>query len=162
VSKNEFYTWPEPNFGSEKWRYETMRSCQDILKTTTSAYDSRTKLREAYIKSLDVIQEKIEAPMKLVSDLDPSTTKSIRALVEKAAKAWILFGTQRCRIVVVMQDLKTETESKNKRGSQTESIELVIRPELKRIGDSDGGSLEKEQIIAGCEGEAKKIMYSDS
>ncbi len=85
---------------------------------------------------------------------------SIRGLIEKAAKMWILFGTQRCRIMIVMHDLKTETESKVKKSSQTSAVELIIRPELRRIGDSDGGSLEKEQTVAGCEGEAKKIMHS--
>jgi hypothetical protein len=161
-NKNEFYTWPEANFGAEKWRYETMRSCQETLTTATSAYDPRTKLREAYSKSIDSIQEKIEAPLKMVSDLDQGMTKSIRGLIEKAAKTWILFGTQRCRILVVMQDLNTETESKGSKSGQTESVELVLRPELRRIGDSDGGSLDKEQVVAGCEGEAKKIMYSSS
>ena len=139
-----------------------MRACQETLATPTSAYDSRTKLREEYKKSLSTIQEKIELDFKMVSDLDEAATTSIRLLIEKVAKAWIAFGTQRCRIVVVMQGLKTETESKGQTGEKPNSIELIIRPELRRIGDSDGGSLEKEQVIAGCEGEATRILYGGS
>jgi hypothetical protein len=73
---------------------------------------------------------------------------------------WIMFGTQRCRLSVVIQDLWTTEEVKPGPGIQDRSVELVMQPELRRIGDAEGRSWDKEQTVAGCEGEIKKILYS--
>ena len=156
---NDHYTWPEPSFDAERWRYETMRQCQEALRIPTSEYDPRTKLREGFQSSMKIIREKLGEALEMVSKIDEKTEQTIKEIAEKAAEMWVAFGTQRCRLLVVIQDLKTTEEVKKGPGKQGRSVELITQPELRRIGDAEGQSLDKEQTVSGCEGEIK-ILYS--
>ncbi|KAF2729145.1 hypothetical protein EJ04DRAFT_580833 [Polyplosphaeria fusca] len=154
------YTWPKPDFGAERWRYETVRQCQEIVQTTVSDYHPQVKLHHSYRAHLESVQERILMQLKKVNEVDEKTRQLLRTIIDKAAKAWILFGTQRCRLVIVIHGLDSTIDSKGPEKEHNGNVELVLRPELRRIGDSDGQALDKEQVVVGCEGEAKKILYT--
>jgi hypothetical protein len=137
-----------------------MKQCQEALGISTSEYDPRTKVQNGFQSSVKLVRENLREALEMVSDVDANTDRAIAEITDKAAKMWIMFGTQRCRLSVVIQDLWTTEEVKPGPGIQDRSVELVMQPELRRIGDAEGRSWDKEQTVAGCEGEIKKILYS--
>ncbi|KAF2117306.1 hypothetical protein BDV96DRAFT_23889 [Lophiotrema nucula] len=154
------YAWPEPKFDAEQWRYNTLRPCEEALRIGTSEHDHRTKLRRGFDESLDLVQQKLLETFQMVANLDERRKQSLYELAERAAKMWVLFGTQRCRLLVAMHNLPTSLESSESHGDEDQSIDFVLRPEVRRIGDVDGEALDKELIVSGCEGEAIRVMYS--
>jgi hypothetical protein len=135
-----------------------MRKCQEALTVPLSEYDDRMKLGTGYLESLSRTQKEISAVLKLVLELDEITAQSVQIICEKAAKLWVAAGGQRCRLMVIMQGLKSTTESKESSG-QDQSVEFVIRPELRRIGDTHGELFDDLTTISGCEGEVVRMVY---
>lgn len=136
-----------------------MRQGQEALKIDTSEYDPRAKLRRGFQSSIRIICEELGGHFGNVSKVDEKTEQTIKEIAQKAARMCIAFGTQRCRIFMVIKDLKTTEEVKEGADRQDEQVELLTQPELRRIGDADGQSLDKEQTVAGCEGEIKRFLY---
>lgn len=159
-AEDEYYTWPKPSFDAERWRYETMRQAAEGLKVETSEYDPRTKLRKGFQSSTETIFERLSGVLKMVSEVDQETKKTMKEIANNAAKMCVAFGTQRCRIFVVMKGLKTVEEFKEDSKREGKFVDLLTQPELRRIGDAEGQSLDKEfTVVAGCEGEIKRFCY---
>lgn len=136
-----------------------MKQGQEALKIETSEFDPRTKLRKGVHSSIKIICEQLGEELELVSKIDERIGQTMKELAEKAARICVAFGTQRCRIFVVMKDLKTIEEVKEGPDRQGGLVELLTQPELRRIGDAEGQSLDKKHTVAGCEGEMKKFLY---
>jgi hypothetical protein len=74
-------------------------------------------------------------------------------LVRKAAKLWLKAGQQRCRLFLLMSDsgkepLRSGQASLDRDGKQ----ELVVIPELRRIGNEQGERLDKNELVSDCKG----------
>lgn len=136
-----------------------MRQSQEALKLDTSEYDPRTKLRKGFQSAIETICAKLHDIFDMVLQIDEKTEQAMEDMVKSAARLCVAFGTQRCRIFLVMKDLKTLEEIKEGSKRQNQPVELLTQPELRRIGDADGQSLDKEQTVAGCEGEMVKFFY---
>jgi hypothetical protein len=124
-----------------------------------SEYSKRQKLRQGYEQSLEHTQKELSQALEHVSTLDVTALKSIRNISEKASRLWVLLGAQRCRLLIAIHGLNTTTESLKPRPSEDHFVELVVRPELRRIGDSAGELFDSMIVVAGCEGEIIKILY---
>ena len=159
-TEDDHYKWPKPSFDAERWRYETMRRGQEALKIETSEYDPRTKLRKGFQSSMETISERLSEVLKMVSKVDEKTKQTIKEIANEAANTCVAFGTQRCRIFVVMKDLKIVEEFKEGPEREDNFVDLLTQPELRRIGDADGQALDKEPTgVAGCEGEIRRFCY---
>lgn len=153
------FCWPAASFDSEKWRYETIRPGQDALRVRTSEYDPRTKLRRAYQENVQLVQGIIAEKLSLVADLDEKDMQTIKTIATNVSEAWVLFGTQRCRLFFVFENLKVTVEPQESDASSGQSLELLVKPGLRRIGDADGESLDKELLVSGCDGEIRMFEY---
>ncbi|KAF2252504.1 hypothetical protein BU26DRAFT_517110 [Trematosphaeria pertusa] len=91
--------------------------------------------------------------------VDDSMLHSIEKVSKKAARTWLEFGMQRCRLVINMQDIANAGESDGVGGESF--VEFVLKPQLKRIGDSEGELFDKVEVVAGCEGEVNRISYGE-
>jgi hypothetical protein len=129
------------------------------LDKPLSEYSKRQKLRQGYEQSLEHIQKELSHALEHVSALDVTALKSIRNISEKASRLWVTLGAQRCRLLIAIHGLNTTTESLKPRPSEDHFVELVVRPELRRIGDSAGELFDSMTVVAGCEGEIIKILY---
>lgn len=97
-----------------------------------------------------------------VSDLDNDTVQALEDVSRKAAKIWIEFNTQRCRILVDMSCSSLKLTSSDKlRKVRESSLELVVVPPLRRFGNSKGQDLDKEEKIAGCEGTIERLSIDN-
>jgi hypothetical protein len=85
--------------------------------------------------------------------------QTIKAIATNVSEAWVLFGTQRCRLFFVFEDLKVTVEPRESDASSGQSMELLVKPDLRRIGDADGESLDKELLVSGCNGEIRMFEY---
>lgn len=96
-----FYNWPTAGLDAEKWRYETIKKCQEALEQPASEWDARAKLKRDFQNSLDNTSKKLSDALAKVSGLDKGTLRSLEDIFKKAAKMWIEMGTQRCRIFLL-------------------------------------------------------------
>jgi len=90
--------------------------------------------------------------------VDNDTLQALEDLARKAAKMWLVFGTQRCRILVDMSrsNFKLSTSDRVKKVREG-FLELVLVPKLQRFGNSKGQDLDKEEKIADCEGVTEQV-----
>jgi hypothetical protein len=94
--------------------------------------------------------------------VDNDTVQALEDLARKAAKMWLVFGTQRCRILVDMSHSNFQLSSSDRIKKVRESfLELVLVPELRRFGNSKGQDLDKEEKIAGCEGVTEQVSIGN-
>ena len=129
----------------------TIQKCQEVLAQPTSEWDPLYKLKKGFESSLDTINKKLSETIGKVSDMDNETVQALKDITRKAAKIWLEFNTQRCRILVHMlhSSLKPPLLLGKIRG---ETLELMLEPPLRRFGDSKGQDFDKQEMIAGCEG----------
>jgi hypothetical protein len=157
--RQNYFCWPAASFDSEKWRYETIRPGQAALQVQTSEYDPRTKLRNAYQENVQLVQKSLKEELARVADLDEKAMQTIKTIATNVSEAWVLFGTQRCRLFFVFEDLKVTVEPRESDASSGQSVELLVKPDLRRLGNADGESLDKELSVSGCDGEIKMFEY---
>jgi hypothetical protein len=101
-----------------------------------------------------MITRRIEYPF-----FDKEITQAVQIVSEKAAELWIAFSGEKCQLLVAMNDLGTTTESSKAQAGENRSLNLVIRPELRRVGDSEGERFDSETTVSGCTGETMIILY---
>jgi hypothetical protein len=82
---------------------------------------------------------------------DKSDYQRLDEIAHKAARLWVEGGIQWYRIQVRMSPYEGDPRS----GSQGKGKvqELVVIPELRRIGDSQGEDYDKNEVVSGCNGE---------
>jgi len=141
---------PRPTNDSEKWRYEKMKGC---LEAINQKEEDNSNLKRDYESSLKEIVEDISQELEKVASASSLHKQETSDLVQKAAKLWLEVGQQQYRIFLRMSGSDGEPSrsgqaSLNKDGSQ----ELVIVPELRRMGNGKGEWLEWDQLVQGCKG----------
>jgi hypothetical protein len=109
------------------------------------------KQKMGYDQSLATTAQEISHMLGKVSSVDGNISTIIKELVRQAAKFWLDMGSQRCRIVVVLPKLAENTSDARRR--ERRALELVVKPEVRRIGNSQGQQLEKQEVIGGCQEE---------
>lgn len=156
-SVGRFYNWPTPGLEAERWRYETIKQCQEALAQSASDLDPRAKLKKNFKISLDNTRKKLSDAVAKVSGLDKGLLQSLDDIPKKAAKMWIEMGTQRCRIFVFMQGSNLTSQSDRVKKAREDVLELVIIPQLWRFGNSKGQDLYKKELIKGCAGSISSV-----
>jgi hypothetical protein len=128
----------------------------------TSEYDPRYKLKKGFESSIDKIQRDLSETIGKVSDVDKDTVRTLEDLARKAAKMWLEFNTQRCRILVDMSGSSLKLPSSDRiRKLRESSLKMVVVPPLKRYGNSKGQDLHKEEKIVGCEGTTEIVAMGN-
>jgi hypothetical protein len=87
-----------------------------------------------------------------VSKLDQKALVAWNAIPKKAADMWIEMGTQRCRLVVVIPNGALTSQAARAKKAREDGLELIIKPELRRYGDSKGQDLSKMETMVKSEG----------
>lgn len=67
-----------------------------------------------------------------------------------AARLWLDICSQRYRILVILPNSSGNVLKATKGGCK--SLKLVVKPEIRRIGNSHGQELAKEEIVRGWRG----------
>jgi|SRR5436190_17730257 len=127
-----------------------MKGC---LKVINQKEEDNSNLKRDYESSLKEIVEDISQELEKVASASSLHKPEISDLVQRAAKLWLEVRQQQCRIFFRMSGSDGEPSrsgqaSLNKDGSQ----ELVIVPELRRMGNGKGEWLEWDQLVQDCKG----------
>ena len=138
--------WPEPTEASEKKRWETVTQCIEALQQ-----GSDRKLKASFDKTIAETVDEICQTLERVMSLEERQYKKLHSLVTDAANNWLTICSQRYRILVVLPHSKGNLFKAKQR--EPSSIKLVKKPEVRRIGNSNGKELGKQESIANWEGE---------
>ncbi|KAI9773910.1 MAG: hypothetical protein M1840_006136 [Geoglossum simile] len=146
--------YPKPTKPSEKWRYETMKEAYEAVSQPLQKWDPGYGVKQGYELSMKEIIEDISRELGRVAFVDEKDNPRISDLARKAAKLWLEVGQQRCRIFLLMSSsgekpLRSDKSSLDRDRAQ----ELVVVPELRRMGNAQGERLEKDELVSGCKGE---------
>ena len=77
-------------------------------------------------------------------------------MTKKALNIWLELEMQRCRIFVDVPGSKLKSAEERVKWVHEGSLELVIVPALKRVGNSKGLDLNVIETVGGCVGQTVK------
>jgi hypothetical protein len=157
---NGSYIWPEPSIDAERWRYVNVKECRAALGKPASEWDPRARLKKGFKTSLDSLKKELMSAIGEVSNLDKSSSQVVEGIAMQAAKMWLEFGMQRCRILVVVQGSNLKSAEERIQRAQEDNLELVVVPKLKRFGNSKGQDVHVEETVGGCDEEIVKVSMS--
>jgi hypothetical protein len=92
------------------------------------------------------VEETFQAIEK-VATLGLKERQVLNDLVRLAARLWLDICSQRCRILVVLPNSSGNVLKATKGGCP--SLKLVVKPEIRRTGNSHGQDPTKEEIVGG-------------
>jgi hypothetical protein len=144
------YVWPKPTMQTERWRYTTVTECRAALKEPASELELRARIKKGFKSSLDKLKESLATRITEIADFSRESAQATDKMTIKAVNMWLEFGMQRCRILI--------TENREEEGENAKKAQyLLVRPQLKRHGKSDGYDLDIEEVINGCKGESVRV-----
>lgn len=123
-----------------------IKQCLEAIEQSGDISDVKQRQKQDYDQTLSAVRNAISEMKAHVASVDGNELQRIDDLVRLAAKFWLDIGSQRYRILVIC--------SKSRAGSlRMKTLELVVKPELRRNGNSQGQELERQDAVRGCEGE---------
>lgn len=130
-----------------------MRKCLEAIRSPGLELEPNSKLYQSYESSLREVMEDVSQELERVAAVSSSDKQRMSEFVRKAAQLWLEVGHQPYRIFLVMSKMGEEpsrsgSASLNSDGTQ----DLVTRPEVRRIGNSQGERLERDEVVADCKG----------
>jgi len=110
-------------------------------------------VKQGYELSVKETTEDISQELAKVASVSSSDKQRMSDLVRKAARLWLEVGQQRCRMFLLMsysskEPSRSGPDSLDRDGTQ----ELVVVPELRRMGNAQGEWLEKDELVLDCKG----------
>jgi hypothetical protein len=143
---------PKPTKGSEKWRYEKMKKCVEAISQPLMEMEPYYNVKRQFESTLTETSEEIYHELMKVAYLDNIEKQRIRDLVKRAAKLWLEVGQQRYRMFLIMTNSTQEPARSNESALRAGKMQLVVAPELRRMGNAQGERLEKDELVMDCEG----------
>jgi hypothetical protein len=142
------FEYPKPTKITETWRYERLRSIGEALsKSQSSTHDPETnnKMQQSLSTWLTAIENDIYHIILSVAAPEEarSSMPGCKEIADDAVRMWLDFGKERYRLVMAMPiDVHIAVPVENA------IPELVIEPELRRIGNGNGEHLDKEHLVS--------------
>jgi hypothetical protein len=125
-----------------------MRKCVEALNQPGH------NLKQQYELSLKEATNEMLHHLENVGIVEETDHQRMGDLVKKAAKLWLEAGQQRCRLFLLMsEDGKGPPPSVPSAEARGRVHDIIVTPEVRRMGNSQGERLDKEEVVQGCEGE---------
>jgi hypothetical protein len=140
----------------EKRRYETAKSFLAVVEPPARPPGNNLQLKNGYERSISDLLDALYHALGKVAILDDGQAKMLEGLVRLTARTWTEFCAQPYRLIVSLpggsEDILSESRTRER------TFALVLNPELKRYGNSQGEHLASGEVIPGCQ--AAKVSYS--
>jgi len=133
-----------------------MKRCLEATSQPLHEWESGYELRRQYERSLKEATEEMFQQLENVAPVDASDKQRMSDLVKAAAKLWLDAGQQRCRMFLLMSPEGDEPT----RSARDGILDIVVLPEVRRMGNSQGERLEKDELVIGCKGEFSMVELS--
>ncbi|KAI4664969.1 uncharacterized protein J4E79_003268 [Alternaria viburni] len=142
--------WPTVPSEIEKQRYETARSLLTAIEAPGRGSTEHQELRTAYSETISALVTIISQAIERVASLNERDLKLLDALVNLSGRTWLECCSQRYRLI--MQLPIAEGNILNLPRKEAQALTLVVSPELKRYGSSQGEQLHGGEPITGWKG----------
>ncbi|KAI4693069.1 uncharacterized protein J4E88_001440 [Alternaria novae-zelandiae] len=142
--------WPTISSEIEKQRYETARSLLTAIEAPGQGSTEHQELRTAYSETISTLVTIISQAIERVASLNERDLKLLDALVNLSGRTWLECCSQRYRLI--MQLPIAEGNILNLPRKEAQALTLVVSPELKRYGSSQGEQLHGGETITGWKG----------
>jgi len=142
--------WPTISSEIEKQRYETARSLLTAIEAPGQGSTEHQELRTAYSETISTLVTIISQAIERVASLNERDLKLLDALVNLSGRTWLECCSQRYRLI--MQLPIAEGNILNLPRKEAQALTLVVSPELKRYGSSQGEQLHGGEPITGWKG----------
>ena len=97
--------------------------------------------------------EDVSKELGRVASMDVDEKQRMLDLVGKAAKVWLEFGQQQYRTYLLMSKSGSQPSRSGQAFVSTDGMqELVVVPEMRRMGNLQGERLEKDELLPDCKG----------
>jgi hypothetical protein len=130
-----------------------MKKCHEATGQPLLESEPNYNAKRGYEISVREVMEDISQELERVTSVSDDDRQRMIDLARKAAKLWLEVGEQRCRIFLLMSG-SNEAPS---RSGQTSldgdgTQELVVVPELRRLGNAQGERLDRDELVSDCKG----------
>ncbi|KAH0558446.1 hypothetical protein GP486_004892 [Trichoglossum hirsutum] len=139
---------PKPTKDSEKWRYEALRERSVAITQPLMKTEPNYNVKLSYEESVREAIEDISRELEKVTSVGSGDEQRVIDIVRKSANLWLEAGQQRCRILLLMSPPQSGQASQERDGAE----DLVVVPEVRRIGNAQGERLDKNELVSGCKG----------
>jgi hypothetical protein len=111
--------------------------------------ENYAKMLAGYESTIETVEKELFEALKCVSDLSYLDRSTLKAIATRAAELWMAYMAQRCRLVI--QDSKgTISHANDAWEGKRDDYDLVVRPEVRRIGNQDGKGFGIGTVIDDC------------
>ncbi|KAH8727124.1 hypothetical protein GQ44DRAFT_825222 [Phaeosphaeriaceae sp. PMI808] len=141
--------WPEVPNDEERARFENAKAYKDALEPAASNSETKRGFENSTAAAVDAICDAISK----VATVQAANSKNLENIVHSAAKIWLESCSQRYRLVVILPDGISDMLSYSNRNDGP--FRVVVRPELKRYGDSQGKGLRRGEQLSGWQSQVE-------
>jgi hypothetical protein len=127
-----------------------MKKCVKATSQSLSEEDPNYNLKRGYEISLKEVREEMSHELRKVTQVSSSEMQRMDDLVKKAAELWLEVGQQRCRMFLLMS--QSGAKPARSRLDHNGPLDLVVVPELRRMGNAQGEQLDKNELVMDCKG----------
>ncbi|KAF2828906.1 hypothetical protein CC86DRAFT_465603 [Ophiobolus disseminans] len=134
----------------------------EVFLTALSSSEPRTENDQSIIESHRQARVAMLSVVCItlghITTLDEEEQGALDEILQSAANLWLEITSQRYRLFVVVP--RGSEDVLRVVGSDAESLQLVVKPELERFGDSRGAGSRQGQSIAGWSGQIEVYAVS--
>jgi hypothetical protein len=134
----------------EAVRHETAKEFLRVLESSAS----NDGLKKGFEESVEDAVKAACGALEKVAKVHDKTQSGIENIVRLAAKTWLESCSQKYRLMVILPDGSDDILSGEH--SDSRPIKLVVRPELRRYGDSQGKALMRGEPLASWKGQTEQ------
>ncbi|KAH7095167.1 hypothetical protein FB567DRAFT_21848 [Paraphoma chrysanthemicola] len=140
------YHWPDVPPDIERTRFEAAKAFLDAVDPSAGDSAAKKSFEASIISTMDAICRALVQ----VATVQAKDRKRLEGVVRSAAKTWLESCSQRYRLIVVLPEGSSRilTSAFVDDGA----LSLVVRPDVKRYGDSYGKDLMRGEPLAGWKG----------
>ena len=131
-------------------RYESARSLLAAIEAPDGGSTEHQQLCAAYNETVSVLVTNIAQAIAKVASLNERDFKILEALVNLSGRTWLECCSQRYRLI--MQLPAADGNIFNLSRKEARTLTLVVSPELKRYGSSQGEQLHGGELVTGWRG----------
>jgi hypothetical protein len=130
-----------------------MKKCLEATSQPLMDWEDNYNVKQGYESSVKETTEDISRELARVASVSSSDKQRMSDLVRKAARLWLEVGQQRCRMFLLMSNSSKEPSRSGPASlDRDRTQELVVVPELRRMGNAQGERLEKDELVLDCKG----------
>ncbi|KAL6709495.1 hypothetical protein ACN47E_001430 [Coniothyrium glycines] len=148
--------WPDITTETEKKRIETAHNLLGAMEPSANVTGYTLQLKLGYEDSIAETAKALWNGLEKVAVLDARQKKVLDSLLRLCAKTWMEFCSQPYRLLLKMPE--GSGDLLHDRTVIEPALTLVIKPEMKRYGDSQGENLGRGELLP--DGRAEVQSYT--